>query len=87
MGTLGIGKSSLMNWIADKECFKVSDQAEGCTQEWNEVTFEEDGNEIILVDTPGTNDPNIPHLQWVNIIQSYAAKNKDRKYGLVLLAL
>ena len=62
MGTLGTGKSTLLNRMSGQEedLFVARLQTEGCTQE--PKIAEAEG--FKLIDTPGLNDPNMTTNEW-----------------------
>ena len=72
LGTLGVGKSTLMNRVAGGEQFETSDGADGCTQVPSSYTFEKDGHKVRVVDTPGTNDPRMPAAIWIAAFRKWA---------------
>ena len=57
MGTLGTGKSTLLNRMSGEQvdAFRAELQTAGCTQESTMLQFEH----FRLIDTPGLNDPNM----------------------------
>lgn len=71
LGTLGIGKSTLLNTLGGS--FVTSDDVEGCTQEFminNEVP------NFDLVDAPGLNDMDMPLNEWGARLNTSALKGK-----------
>ena len=74
LGTLGVGKSTLMNRIAGVDKFVTSDGAEGCTQLPLSYTFKKDGVDITVTDTPGTNDPDMDIATWIAGFRKEAEK-------------
>ena len=62
MGTLGIGKSTLLNKMSgmSQEQFETAYQPEGCTHEPKMLPFDH----FNLIDTPGLNDPNMSTNEW-----------------------
>ena len=66
-GTLGVGKSRFSNVISgDKDRFKVSKKAKGCTMEVSSFEFRAGGELWRMHDTPGLNDPNFNIVEWVH---------------------
>lgn len=57
LGETGVGKSSLINFIARKSVAEVSSDSVGCTKTIAKYTFEEKGRTFHLYDTPGLVDP------------------------------
>ena len=72
-GTLGVGKSTLMNRIAGSDQFQTSDGSEGCTQKV--ARYEIPGKGITVIDTPGTNDPDMSLDTWVASLRDHAQSN------------
>ena len=58
LGTLGVGKSHLMNTLAGSGNFKVGDSAESVTKGFSILNV----GSMTLIDTPGLNDMDIPLL-------------------------
>lgn len=75
IGTLGIGKSTVMNKISDGQTFNTSDEPEGCTKGPDSFTFNSDGKEITVVDTAGLNDNGMPLALWITNYTEYAKKS------------
>ena len=70
-GSLGIGKSTVMNTISgEKANFQTGDEA--VTQEPAAYKFSADGKEFIVVDTAGLNDYNMPLQLWIEKYTKYA---------------
>ena len=74
LGALGVGKSTLMNRIAGVDQFETSDGVEGCTLWPSSYTFNKDGADITVIDTPGTNDPDMDIATWIASFKKEAAK-------------
>jgi hypothetical protein len=82
IGTLGIGKSTLLNRsIADEtDCvFKTDDGPRGCTTTfkvayYNKIPvkkeFFDPAITLKIMDTPGTNDPNFDLLTWESALRN-----------------
>ena len=72
LGTLGIGKSTLLNRVAGGEPFETYNGSESCTQIPSSFTFEKDGHKVRVVDTPGTNDTQMPAPIWIAAFRKWA---------------
>ena len=87
IGQLGIGKSSLLNFLSGRDNFVTSDDVDGCTQIPKEVTFEFEGTQFSVVDTAGTGDPDIPHHKWIDTMADYTNLNKGQPFDFIVIAL
>ena len=75
-GSLGIGKSTVMNTISgEKANFQTGDEA--VTQEPAAYKFSADGKEFIVVDTACLNDYNMPLQLWIEKYTKYAKEKAD----------
>ena len=72
MGTLGIGKSTLLNKIAGGENFETSDSADGCTQNPSSITYQSGGKATTVIDTAGLNDTALPLSTWISSYTEFA---------------
>ena len=80
VGTLGIGKSTLLNRSIANETdrvFKTSDKPRGCTTDFKVAYYNKIPKEFFdpaitlkIMDTPGTNDPNFDLLTWETVLRS-----------------
>ena len=86
IGTLGIGKSTVMNKISAGQKFNTSDEPEGCTKDPDSFTFNSDGKEITVVDTAGLNDNNMNISLWINNYTEYAKKSDESAISLAIIA-
>lgn len=82
LGETGNGKSSLGNFIAGRECFKVSNDPNSCTIEVVGEKSQID-KDIFIIDTPGFQDTNGNDRKNFNKILDYIIKLK--KLELILL--
>ena len=63
MGTVGVGKSTVMNAFLGKQYFATSSKPQGCTHDFSLHTYEE-GKAVM--DVPGLNDPAWPLDKWLS---------------------
>ena len=77
LGTLGIGKSTLLNRIAGGENFKTSDDAEGCTLKPGSVKYYHGGKATTVIDTAGLNDPGMPLIDWISSYNDFAKTSSN----------
>jgi predicted GTPase len=82
LGTLGTGKSTVLNRLIDKDEFKTSDEATSCTQEFNMYH----GGDYDICDSMGLADPSINLTKWMSIYNANP-NVKNKKIALVLLVL
>jgi predicted GTPase len=82
IGTLGIGKSTVLNRLIDKDEFQTSDEVDGCTQEFQMFK----GEKYDICDSMGLGDPNLDITKWMD---KYNANPnvKGREIALVLLVV
>ena len=71
MGTLGVGKSSLLNKMSgmSDEQFTTAFATTGCTQDPKLLEFDY----FKLLDTPGLNDPNMSTCEWSTKVNDWYA--------------
>lgn len=54
IGTLGVGKSTMLNKLLGIEVFETSDKVTGCTYDFNRMDHPR--GDYIVLDTPGLHD-------------------------------
>ena len=85
MGTLGTGKSTLLNRMSGKqveeEPFLAKLQTSGCTQK--PAMAEAEG--FKLIDTPGLSDPNMSTLDWQTRYNQWIAEQGNVRIDLAVL--
>ena len=83
MGTLGTGKSTLLNRMSGQEedVFVARLQTEGCTQE--PKIAEAEG--FKLIDTPGLNDPNMSTNEWQTTYNKWIEVQGNVRIDLAVL--
>ena len=83
MGTLGTGKSTLLNRMSGQEedVFEARLQTEGCTIE--PKIAEAEG--FKLIDTPGLNDPNMSTNEWQTIYNQWIDEQGNVPIDLAVL--
>ena len=65
IGTLGIGKSTLMNTIyGEDQKFVAKNFSESVTKTISAAEFTKEGINYTVIDTPGLNDPNMDINTW-----------------------
>ena len=85
LGTLGIGKSTVMNRMTGSEPFKASDKASGVTVVVNKYEFEYNGYHYKVIDSPGMNDCDMDMTTWLATFKK-AAKIETEPIHLVICA-
>ncbi|KAG8819912.1 hypothetical protein FRC19_009390 [Serendipita sp. 401] len=75
MGPTGVGKTTLINHLAERENLGVSDDIQRGTTELQLVAFTEPdyGQTVHLIDTPGFDDPTQPDIDILEEIANYLA--------------
>ena len=83
LGTLGTGKSTLMNRLhgGDTNVFDASYSEFGVTQKPEIIELEN----FTLIDTPGLNDPKIPTADWSTRFNSSEVTTNEKRIALSLL--
>ncbi len=81
MGTLGVGKSTVLNRIIGSDMFTANRSVAGVTKNF---ALHECGDFDVL-DTPGLNDPELPLITWASKLNTTGFIN--RPLALVLLCL
>ena len=77
IGALGAGKSSLLNTLAGvEETFATSGAPKGCTKNAHTQGVSYNGKEILLTDTPGLYDLNMPMPVW---LAKYGQMEEEQK--------
>jgi predicted GTPase len=82
IGTLGTGKSTVLNRLIDKDEFQTSGEVDGCTQKFSMYH----GKDYDICDSMGLGDPSIDITKWMD---KYNANPnvKGREIALVLLVV
>jgi predicted GTPase len=82
IGTLGTGKSTVLNRLIDKNEFETSGEVDGCTTEFDRYQ----GENYDIVDSMGLGDPEIDITKWMEIYNENP-NVKNKKIALVLLVV
>ena len=81
IGTLGVGKSTVLNRIAESNVFFAKDQVERCTTDFGM----HEAQDFCLLDTPGLNDPDMTTVEWAGKLN--ASEFKGRPVAFVMMCL
>lgn len=84
VGTLGIGKSTVMNRLAGEEQFKAGNNASGVTQVVSSYEFEKDGCRYKVWDTPGLNDTEMDISTWIANFKKTAKANQEPIHMIIV---
>ena len=71
MGTLGVGKSTVLNRILGSEKFECSDRPTGVTQDFTAY----ETADFTILDTPGLNDMEMPLPTWAAKLNASPFRN------------
>ena len=69
IGTLRIGKYTLLNRISGKEVFKANDDERSVTTGFDRSHIVEHDTPFQLIDTMGLNDHSLPLSKWVELFK------------------
>ena len=83
IGETGQGKSTLGNYILDKDCFETSDNHNACTQNC-EIGTSPKLPGICVIDTPGLNDRNRSDSYIINNVSNFLKKNVKNLHLILL---
>ncbi|KAF4437282.1 P-loop containing nucleoside triphosphate hydrolase, partial [Fusarium acutatum] len=88
IGVTGAGKTTFVSKAANRTDLEIGHGIDSCTQDIKSVTFNLDGNQVTLIDTPGFDDTFKSDGDILQLVANYLSatyKNGTLLNGLILL--